>query len=143
MAKLTLKQARQLGVPEALLQGLKPEKRPSEKKRNYQGPSPQELLFNLLKREYPGAVWEHKPFEDRRYRIDIAFPEHLVCVEADGYRFHGLSRTGWQRDRDKRNLLALAGWTILAFSAKDILQDPRRCAEQVGEALSARRQAEP
>ncbi len=57
------------------------------------------------------------------FRIDVAFPRHLIAIEVDGWAFH---RTKDRRDRDmlKANALMAAGWRLLTFSWEDVTQRP-------------------
>lgn len=70
------------------------------------------------------------------YRLDFAFKRRgairRVAVECDGRMFHTSPE---QVERDKvrdRNLLAL-GWSVVRFSAKELIGDPIGCA---GEAIA-------
>ncbi|SNU00551.1 Protein of unknown function [Ruaniaceae bacterium KH17] len=47
--------------------------------------------------------------------LDIAFPGPKLNVELDGWEFHR-ERTSFIRDRQRDNLLRLAGWTVLRFT---------------------------
>jgi hypothetical protein len=58
-----------------------------------------------------------------RFRIDIAFAEHRLAIEIDGWAFH---RNKERRDRDirKANLLTQAGWRVLIFTWEDVTERP-------------------
>lgn len=79
--------------------------------------------------EYKGSV------PGRKFRIDIAFPERLLAVEVDGHRSHGKHRIGFEKDREKQNLLTLNGWKILRFSGREILQNIEGVISTIEEAL--------
>lgn len=81
--------------------------------------------------EYPGAI------PGRRYKIDVAFPGQRLCVEIDGWEWHGKHKGDFQRDRERQNLLTLNGWRILRFTAKDVRGDLAACVAQVELALAA------
>ena len=90
-------------------------------KRQHQGKTPQQKLFESCKilwpecqEEYTGAV------PGRRFRIDIAFPHHKLATELDGWEWHGKHKGDFQRDRERQNLLSIQGWTILRFTARDV-----------------------
>jgi very-short-patch-repair endonuclease len=59
----------------------------------------------------------------RRFRLDVAFPEHRLDVEVDGWAYH---RSKERRDRDieRDNLLTQAGWRVLRFSWEDVAHRP-------------------
>ena len=54
-----------------------------------------------------------------RRRLDLAFPQARVGVEYDGEKFHTGDRA-LQRDRDRHNQIACAGWVLLHLTAADI-----------------------
>jgi very-short-patch-repair endonuclease len=45
-------------------------------------------------------------------RIDFAYPQAMVAIEAEGYRWHS-GREAWARDRVRTTRLASLGWRIL------------------------------
>lgn len=102
-------------------------------------PPPQETLWSLLSSRFPGAQANHRPITGRRFSIDISWPDLRVAVEVDGWSYHGRFKRDFHRDREKRNLLALQGWTVLAIPARDVWRDPEGVARMVDSALAARR----
>ncbi|NLE99168.1 MAG: DUF559 domain-containing protein [Propionibacterium sp.] len=57
--------------------------------------------------------------QGKRFFIDIAFPGMKIAIEIDGFEFHK-DRASFDRDREKQNLLVLAGWTVLRFTSNTI-----------------------
>ena len=53
----------------------------------------------------------------RRFRLDLAYPDRRVGVELDGWPHHG-SFTAFHADRERDALLASAGWVVTHFSAR-------------------------
>jgi very-short-patch-repair endonuclease len=51
-----------------------------------------------------------------RYRLDFAWPRLKVCVECDGWEYHGLRRK-FRSDRDKTTELELAGWLVVLVTS--------------------------
>jgi hypothetical protein len=51
-------------------------------------------------------------------RLDAAYPELLIGIEADGYEWHS-ARPDWVRDRRRQNELTSRDWTILRFCLED------------------------
>lgn len=47
--------------------------------------------------------------------IDIAYPDHMVAIELDGFEDHS-TRTAFDLDRARANDLALAGWRVYRFT---------------------------
>jgi very-short-patch-repair endonuclease len=54
-------------------------------------------------------------------RVDFAYPEALLAIEAEGYRFHS-SRKDWTRDIARHNALTRLGWTIARVTWEDLKQ---------------------
>jgi very-short-patch-repair endonuclease len=46
------------------------------------------------------------------FRVDFAYPEQRLVIEADGYRWHE-GRAAWERDRLRISELAASGWQVL------------------------------
>jgi len=60
---------------------------------------------------------------DRIGRVDFAWPEQRLVVEADGFAFHA-DRRRYRADRRRSNALVLAGWDVLRFSWEDVVRFP-------------------
>jgi len=69
-------------------------------------------------------------------RLDMAYPELKLAMEYDG-RGH---LEAWQQASDARRLNALdaAGWSVLRFTAADVLRTPDTMAAQVHDAILRR-----
>lgn len=71
----------------------------------------------------PAPVRQHPVLvDDRRYRIDLAYPEPRIAIELDGWADHG-TRGAFDRDRQRGNDLELAGWTVLRFTSRSARKD--------------------
>ena len=69
--------------------------------------------------------------------MDVAWPELRMVVELDSQRFHG----DWQaaeRDRDRDQQLALAGWTCHRFVRRVVIENPRGAADRLRQLAAAR-----
>ena len=113
------------------------------------------VLRDLLDRREPGRVPTESPLEDalvqvlrrhdlpepvrqhpvalgdgRQARIDLAYPELSLGIEADGRRWHS-GRADFERDRARANQLAAQGWTILRFGPDAIRQRGDAVAAEV------------
>ncbi|MDA8044120.1 MAG: hypothetical protein M0Z30_02610 [Actinomycetota bacterium] len=51
------------------------------------------------------------------YVLDLAFPERLVAVECDGWDVRRRSRSKFDHERRRDNLLVAAGWTIVRLTS--------------------------
>ena len=71
-------------------------------------------------------------------RIDFAFPEVRLAIEADSYRHHS-SRTDWSRDRVRNNQLVALGWRVLPVTYQELATDPHAVAHQVAQCLEVPR----
>lgn len=60
---------------------------------------------------------------ERKFRFDIAFPEHRLAIEYEGI-FSNKSRhttsTGYTNDAEKYNLAQASGWRVLRYTAMNI-----------------------
>lgn len=100
---------------------------------------PQAKLAALIKDRFPGFDIEEDKSDaipKRRFQIDIAFNEHKLAVEVDGWQYHGKFKSGFQRDRVKQNLLVVEGWRLLRFTYKQIMNDPDGCISMIERCLS-------
>jgi very-short-patch-repair endonuclease len=69
-------------------------------------------------------------------RVDFAYPEAKVALEADSYRFHS-GRQAWERDIDRRGELTALGWKVLNVTWRQLEQDPKGVVERVKKALGS------
>lgn len=99
---------------------------------------PHEILWSRVHKiwgdkahyEYENAV------PNRKFRLDIAFPEIKLCVEVDGWEFHGKHKAGSHKDREKQTLLTENGWLILRFSSKSIFSDVESCLASIQKTIN-------
>jgi Protein of unknown function (DUF559) len=62
-------------------------------------------------------------------RLDLAYPAVQVAIEYDGD--HHRERDRFRRDVARLNRLRLLGWTVLRFTADDVLRRPEHVVAQV------------
>lgn len=67
-------------------------------------------------------------------RVDFAYPTHRLIVEGDSRKWHTLMKA-FDTDRHRDNQAQLAGWRILRFTWRDIIEDPLMVANSIGRAL--------
>jgi very-short-patch-repair endonuclease len=91
----------------------------------------------LRSSKLPLPVSQYAVREGRRVllRVDLAYPDQLVAIECDGYRYHS-GRKAWQGDLKRRNLLATRGWRVLHVTWEDLMLRPKDIVEQVRKLLS-------
>ena len=74
---------------------------------------------------------------DRTFRLDLAYPELRIAIEADGFAVHG-SRSAFEADRDRQNRLASAGWLVLRFTWRQIRDAPDEVIAAISMAIAQR-----
>jgi very-short-patch-repair endonuclease len=52
----------------------------------------------------------------QNFRLDLAYPEHKVALEYDGWETHR-SRSSFDSDRKRDRLLQLDGWIVLRLTS--------------------------
>lgn len=67
-------------------------------------------------------------------RVDLAYPETRLIIEGDSRKWHLLMES-FETDRHRDNHAQLAGWRILRFTWRDIIEDPMMIAASVRAAL--------
>lgn len=98
------------------------------------------LLRRLVSAGLPAPTRQHEVRlgnGTRRY-LDFAWPESLVGLEADGYRWHS-SRDAWRNDRQRLADLRRAGWTIVHASEDDVRAGAHEVVAELRELLSMAR----
>jgi hypothetical protein len=70
-------------------------------------------------------------------RVDAAYVDARLIVEADGRRWH-TRRADFTRDRQRDNEAARAGWQTLRFTWEELQDDPAEVAATIQEVRSAR-----
>lgn len=69
------------------------------------------------------------------YRLDFAFPDVKLYVEADGKQhYQDLGQIA--HDHRRGEYLASLGWTALRFKGSQIYKDPHLCAEEIEKTYS-------
>ena len=96
------------------------------------------LLGILDENGLPAPVRQHPvAVSGENFRLDVAYPEEKLFIEGDGFGAHG-TRTAFENDRWRQNLLVLAGWSPLRFTWRQLRQHPEAVASQVARALRIR-----
>jgi predicted transcriptional regulator of viral defense system len=80
----------------------------------------------------PDPTVEQRAGEDGEYRLDIAWVAILFAVEVDGYAWH-FNPAHKERDETRRNRLKQAGWTVLVYSWRQVVNEPGRLAREITE----------
>lgn len=103
--------------------------------------SPLEVrLLRLLRvAGLPEPVRQFEVRDQRRIlaRLDLAYPEALLAIEADGYAHHS-GRRDWLRDLRRRNRLTARGWRVLHVGWADLRDRPEEIIAAVRQVLADR-----
>lgn len=78
----------------------------------------------------PMAQYEVRLPGGRRARLDVAYPDIRLGIEADSYAHHS-SPSDWANDHTRRNALVAAGWRILPVTWDDVFRRPESVAALV------------
>jgi very-short-patch-repair endonuclease len=68
------------------------------------------------------------------YRVDRAWPEHRVAIEADGFRHHG-QHLEWKRDRARTAAIEALGWRIVHVTWDDVMKQPSQTLDRIALSL--------
>lgn len=96
-----------------------------------------ELRRLLKKARLPEPVrqFEIRDGDSLIARVDFAYPELRLAIEADGYRYHS-GRSAWQRDVSRRNQIVMQGWRVVNFTSEDLRRRPLEAIAQIRRALA-------
>lgn len=68
------------------------------------------------------------------YYLDVAFERQRLACEIDGREFH--DDDAFESDRERQNVLVMAGWTVLRFTWRMLTEDPAYVVWATREALA-------
>ena len=69
------------------------------------------------------------------HEVDFRVIGAPVILECDGWRYHGLDRTGFERDRDRDADLIAGGWIVVRFTYRAIVSRPAATAQRIRAAV--------
>ncbi len=85
----------------------------------------------------PETQYEVTATDGRRFRADFCWPELRLIVECDSWRWHG-GKLKAESDRDRDQLLTIAGWSVVHFTRNQIKLEPERSGRKLVALLEAR-----
>ncbi|HZR13182.1 MAG TPA: type IV toxin-antitoxin system AbiEi family antitoxin domain-containing protein [Acidimicrobiia bacterium] len=89
----------------------------------------------LLRSGLPRPVRQHAvTIDGRSFRLDFAWPDAFVAVEADGYAFHA-GRRAFVDDRARTARLVAAGWRVVPVTWDEVRKRPDDFVAHVRSAL--------
>ena len=84
----------------------------------------------------PGPVYEHKFHPTRKWRFDLAWPEHKLALEVQGgihVRGRHTRGAALLKEWEKLNTAAAMGWRVMFCQPEDLCWN--ETAEMIKEAL--------
>ena len=98
------------------------------------------LLKVIQEEDLPEPVRQYEAAWLRRIhgRVDLAYPEVSLLIEADSRRWHLLAEA-FETDRLRDNAAQLAGWRVLRFTWHEIVNEPGRVGGAIYRALKDER----
>ncbi len=70
------------------------------------------------------------------HEVDFRVLGTPVILECDGWTYHGLQRSTFERDRRRDADLIAAGWIVLRFTYRAITSRPRDTADRIAAAVA-------
>lgn len=105
--------------------------------------NPADILYQALVRKYgrfyDGGLVVYElvfPFDNRRWRMDMAMPARRIAFELDGWADHGKRLSGFKRDREKSLSFERRGWRVIRFSSSQVRHSLLETLQAVDEILS-------
>jgi Transcriptional regulator, AbiEi antitoxin/Protein of unknown function (DUF559) len=69
-------------------------------------------------------------------RVDLAYEDHRLIIEGDSRKWHLLMKS-FETDRQRDNQAQLAGWRILRYTWRQIVDEPEMITSSIGRALGS------
>ena len=91
-------------------------------------------MARLVQRYHLPEVVFHPVIEG--WEVDFQVIGSPVILECDGWAFHGLDRTTFERDRIRDAQLIAAGWIVVRFTYRSITSTPGRTAQRIRDAVA-------
>ena len=95
-------------------------------------------LLRLIRRAgLPGPVLQHEILDRGRFvaRVDFAYPDVKLAIEADGHQWHS-SRARFDRDRARLNALTAMGWRVIHVTSTQMRDELDGVVAQIAAALA-------
>ncbi len=96
------------------------------------------ILIDVRGVEFQTQVQVDDSSLDLHARVDLGVETLRLAVEADSFEFHG-GRENFHTDRRRYALLTAAGWIVLTFTLRQVLEEPEWIHKVVTIAVEQRR----
>jgi very-short-patch-repair endonuclease len=70
-------------------------------------------------------------------RLDFAYPELMIAIEVQSYRWHS-SRAAWGKDMERLNRLQALGWIVIQVTFEDLERRSAEVAQRIRAAIDLR-----
>ncbi len=83
------------------------------------------MCAQLDQSDVPKYTTEHVFSPPRRWRFDIAWPEHMLALEIEGgtsNRGRHTRPVGYEKDCEKYNNAILLGWRVLRVTSRQVTE---------------------
>ena len=95
----------------------------------------------IVAKGFPPPVQQYRlRVGGRTIFLDLAHPEVMLAMELDGFEYHR-SRTAFDDDRARGNLIVAAGWTLVRFTSRtadrDIIDSVKAAWDRFGRSGAA------
>ncbi len=84
-----------------------------------------------------GLVFE--PLEGQPGSIDLAYPEHSLAIECDGYGVHALTRDQFEATERRASQLTALGWRVQRITKGMLDREPGKVVDRVWRAIATPR----
>jgi hypothetical protein len=97
------------------------------------------LLRVLRKARLPAPQRQYEVWNGHEFvaRLDFAYPDAHLAIQADSYRWHS-RRRAWEKDIHQRNKLQVLGWRLRPTTYGELKYRPELFAKDVAYLLRAR-----
>jgi len=88
------------------------------------------LFYTSLIERIPDITRGDNGYKLGRYKYDLAWEDERVLIEIDGQTHHS-SQADREKDCKKTRFAQKKGWNLIRFTAKEVLQRPDKCIDEV------------
>ncbi|AVF65941.1 endonuclease domain-containing protein [Vibrio alginolyticus] len=77
-----------------------------------------------------------------RFRVDFLLKDARLIIELDGHDYHS-SKEQLEKDAIRQRYLSRAGYTVIRFTGREVVRNPKACVDEVREIYKERMQRAP
>jgi very-short-patch-repair endonuclease len=97
------------------------------------------LSYLLRRHRLPQPQRQVEVRDERGFigRLDFAYPELMIAIEVQSYRWHS-SRAAWGKDMERLNRLQALGWIVIQVTFEDLERRSAEVAQRIRAAIDLR-----